>query len=203
MVTTQPARSKGAATGALRPAVVAMLSAVAILLMLATGIQRAGATTVTTYPPDTDPPASTIVVIPEDDDNRPEVGEDVLLFADGFEPGTEVEFFVEVDGELILIGTAIADENGVAELEWNIPAGVCCGDFEITIEGIDEETGEPRTATAEITIYEFGGGVPGDGGQLPYTGSNSTSIVRIGLVLLVAGGVSVFAVRRRSARAAS
>ena len=180
-----------------------MVSAMAILLMLVAGIQRAGATTVTTYPPDTDPPASTIVVIPEDDDDRPEVGESVELVADGWEPGTEVFFYVIVDGEQVLIGSAIADENGEAVFDWTIPAGVCCGDFEIEIEGIDEETGEPRTATAEITIYEFGGGVPGDGGQLPYTGSNSTSIVRIGLVLLVAGGVSVFAVRRRSARAAS
>jgi LPXTG-motif cell wall-anchored protein len=175
----------------------------AILLMLVAGIQRAGATSVTSYPPDTDPPASTIVVIPEDDDDRPEVGESVELVADGWEPGTEVFFYVVVNGEQVLIGSAIADENGEAVFDWTIPAGVCCGDFEIEIEGIDEETGEPRTATAEITIYEFGGGVPGDGGDLPYTGSNSTSIVRIGLVLLVAGGVSVFAVRRRSARAAS
>lgn len=199
MVTTQPARS----TGALRPAAVAMVSAVAILLMLMAGMQRAGATTVTTYPPDTDPPASTVVVVPDGDDDRVEVGESVELFSDGWEPGTEVSFYVLIDGEQVLIGTAIADENGDAVFDWTIPAGVCCGDFDIEIEGIDEETGEPRTAVAEVFIYEFGAGVPGDGGELPYTGSNSTSIVRIGLVLLVAGGVSVFAVRRRSARAAS
>jgi LPXTG-motif cell wall-anchored protein len=180
-----------------------MVSAVAILLMLVAGIQRAGATTVTTYPPVTDPPASTVVVIPDGDDDRVEVGESVELIADGWEPGTEVFFYVLVDGEKVLIGSAIADENGDAIFDWTIPAGVCCGDFDIEIEGIDEETGEPRTAVAAVFVYEFGAGVPGDGGELPYTGSNSTSIVRIGLVLLVAGGVSVFAVRRRSARAAS
>lgn len=200
MVSTQPARS----TGALRPIAVAMVSAVAILLMLATGIHRAGAVQVDpNYPPVTDPPASTVVVVPEGDDDRVEVGESVELFADGWEPGTEVEFYVIIDGEPVLIGTAIADENGEAFFDWTIPAGVCCGDFDIEIEGIDEETGEPRTADASVFIYEFGAGVPGEGGDLPYTGSNSNSLVRIGLVLLLAGGVSVLAVRRRSARAAS
>lgn len=201
MFTTQPSRQ----TGVLRSTAIAMISAVAILLMLTMGIHRAGALQVDPdYPPDTDPPPTTVIVTPNGgDDDRIEVGESVELTSDGWEPGTEVDFYVIIDGERVFIGTAIADENGEATLDWTIPAGVCCGDFDLEIEGIDDETGDVRVADAEVFIYEFGAGVPGDGGQLPYTGSNSTALVRIGLVLLVAGGVSVVAVRRRSARAAS
>ena len=199
MFTIQPSR----ASGALHHVAVAMISAVALLLVLSVGIHRAGAQTTSTYPPETNPPTSTVVVTPPGDDDRIEVGETVELFSDGWEPGTEVDFYVLIDGERVFIGTAIADENGNATFDWTVPAGVCCGDFNIEIEGIDEDTGEPRTADAQVTIYEFGAGVPGEGGQLPYTGSNSNSLVRIGLVLVLAGGVSVVAVRRRSARSAS
>ena len=76
---------------------------------------------------------------------------------------------------------------------------MCCGEFEIEIEGIDEETGEVRVSTAAIVIVEDNGG-----GALPYTGSDSSStLVRIGFVLVLAGGISVVAVRRRNVRAAS
>ena len=199
MFTIQPSRS----SGVLRSAVVATISAVTLLLVLSVGMNRAGAQTSSTYPPETNPPPSTVVITPPGDDDRTEVGETIELFADGWEPGTEVDFYVIVDGERVFIGTAIADENGVAIFDWTIPAGVCCGDFDIEIEGIDEETGEVRVADGDVFIYEFGAGVPGEGGELPYTGSNSNTLVRIGLVLVLAGGVSVVAVRRRNARSVS
>jgi LPXTG-motif cell wall-anchored protein len=199
MFTIQPTRS----SGVLRSAVIATISAVTLLLVLSVGMNRAGAQTSSTYPPETNPPPSTVVITPPGDDDRVVVGESLELYSDRWEPGTPVDFYVLIDGERVFLGTAIADENGVAIFDWTVPAGVCCGDFEIEIEGIDEETGEPRTAVGDVFIYEFGAGVPGEGGELPYTGSNSNTLVRIGLVLVLAGGVSVVAVRRRSARSLS
>ena len=195
MFTIHPSRS----SGALRSSAALVISAVAILLVLSFGMQRAGAQVDPNYPPPTDPPATTIVVVPEGGED-PTPGGTVELVADGFKPGTEVDFYVIIDGVSVLIGTAIADENGNATFDWTIPAGVCCGEFEIEVEGIDEETGEPRKATTSLVIVESNNG---GGGELPYTGSNSSTLIRIGFVLVLAGGVSVMAVRRRSARTVS
>lgn len=194
MHTIHPSRS----SGVLRSSAALVISAVAILLVLTLGMQRAGAQVDDpNYPPPTDPPSTTIVVVPEEG-KEPTPGGTVELVADGFQPGTEVDFYVIIDGTPVLIGTAIADENGNATFDWTIPAGVCCGEFEIEVEGIDEETGEPRKATTSLVIVEND-----NGGNLPYTGSNSSTLIRIGFVLVLAGGVSVVAVRRRNARTVS
>lgn len=191
MTSNMPSRHSGAK----RSTLMAIVSVMAFLLALTMGINHAGAVGEENdgenYPPST---STTVEVIP-DGGGDPTPGSVVEIIADGFQPGTEVEFFVEIDGQQVLIGTAIADENGVAVLDWTIPAGFETGEYVIEIEGIDEETGLPRTTTAAITIVA--------GGDLPYTGSNSTNLVRIGFVLVLAGGLSVVAVRRRSARAAS
>ena len=187
-------------------------TAAALVVMLSMGMTKAGATEVT-YPPCTSGAcvSTTIIVIPGGgDDDIIESGEPVEFIFEGFEPGTEVTFTISVDtdGDGIVdetfILTAIADEDGTATFEWDSPAGTSSGDYEFTAEGIDDETGEPRVAEGTITIEAKGAFVPGDGGDggpLPYTGSNSTNLVRIGLVLIVAGGISVVAVRRRNAHA--
>ena len=178
------------------------LAAAALLLVLSMGMSRAGAATVETYPPDTDPPNTQVTVVPNGgDDPIIEAGEPVSFESDGWEPGTVVTLIIVIDGVEITL-TAIADENGNAVFDWTVPAGTNTGDYEFDIEGIDEVTGEPRVASGEIHIEEKGAFVPGDGGDsgpLPYTGSNSGNLLRIGLVLIVAGGISVVAVRRRSA----
>ena len=132
-------------------------------------------------------------------------GETVQLVFHSFEPGTEVTLvvYVDINGDGVLdpvVLHATADEFGDVVFEWDIPAGVA-GDFEYTVEGIDDVTGEVVRSRGALHVEETDAlTIPnnGGGGPLPYTGSNSTNLVRIGLVLIVAGGISVVAVRRRN-----
>lgn len=179
----------------------------ALLLVLSMTMMKAGAQTVTTYPPVTEPPTTIVDVIPGGgDDGIIEASEPVQFVVDGFEPGTVVTLTITVDtnGDGILeeiVLTGVADENGEVTFDWNVPAGTSTGDYAFEVEGIDDVTGLPRTESGSIHIEAVGAFVPGDGtsGPLPYTGSNSTNLLRIGLVLIVAGGISVVAVRRRNA----
>ena len=179
----------------------------ALLLVLSMTMMKAGAQTVTTYPPVTEPPTTIVEVVPGGgDDGIIEASEPVQFVVDGFEPGTVVTLtiFVDTNGDGTLdevVLTGVADENGEVTFDWNVPAGTSTGDYTFDVEGIDDVTGLPRTESGSIHIEAVGAFVPGDGtsGPLPYTGSNSTNLLRIGLVLIVAGGISVVAVRRRNA----
>ncbi|MBU6330211.1 MAG: LPXTG cell wall anchor domain-containing protein [Acidobacteria bacterium] len=174
-----------------------LAAAVAIVLMLSLTAARAGAAPSTTYPPVTEPP-STIIIDPNaNDDDIVEAGETVNFTVGGFKPGTEVCFYVEDQ----LVGCDIADENGFAEYDWTVPAGTASGDYDLQVEGVDP-SGAPLTLDGTFHVETSGAFVPGDGsgGPLPYTGSDSATLVRIAVVLLLAGGVSVVAMRRRGAR---
>jgi len=186
-------------------------AAVVLLLVLSMGITKAGAAGLD---PEKYPPCTTEACIPDvvtPDGNPPQAGETLKLVFHGYEPGSTVTitFYVDTNNDTILEEitlTGVADEFGDIEFEWNIPAGVA-GDIVYEIAGIDEETGEVRRESGSLFVEEEDAmvpdsSVPGDGGgPLPYTGSNSTNLVRIGLVLIVAGGISVVAVRRRNAHA--
>jgi len=199
--------------------ILSVLAFLALGLTLMFGAQHAGAApaapqptcedqaTSTTYQPATQPETCVVKVISNGgDDNIIEVGEPVHFRLGHFQPGTIAHLTVHVDtnGDGILedfIIEAVVDEFGNADFDWTVAAGVESGDYGFDIEGIDETTGLPRTASGAIHIEALGAFVPGDGttGPLPYTGSNSTNLVRIAAVLLLAGGISVIAVRRRSA----
>jgi LPXTG-motif cell wall-anchored protein len=174
-------------------------AAVALMVVLSLGVSRAGAVD---YPPPTDPPPTEVTVVPGGggDDDIIEAGEPVEFISTGWEPGTVATMTIVINGETITL-TTIVNENGEAIFDWTVPAGTNTGDYGFAIEGIDEVTGEPRVAAGDIHIEAEGAFVPGDGGggALPYTGSNSSNLIRIGIVLVAAGGISVFAVRRRNA----
>lgn len=168
-------------------------TAVVLLLVLSMGMTKAGAVDTVTYPPCTTP------------EDCPQNGDTLVLVGHGYKPGSTVttRVFYDSDGDGVLeerILTGVADANGDVIFEWDIPAGFA-GDVSYVIEGIDEN-GEVLTESGSVfaedkTLNPDNGG--GGGGPLPYTGSDSTNLVRIGLVLIVAGGISVVAVRRRHA----
>jgi LPXTG-motif cell wall-anchored protein len=184
-------------------------AAVVLLLVLSMGITKAGAVDAPNpdlYPPCTSAACQPDVVTP--DGQPPKGGETVHLVFHGFEPGSTVTvtFYVDTNADTVLEEvtlTGVADEFGDVEFDWNIPAGVA-GDVVYEVAGIDEETGEVRHESGSLYVEAENltpdTSVP-DNGPLPYTGSNSTNMVRIGLVLIVAGGISVVAVRRRNAHA--
>jgi LPXTG-motif cell wall-anchored protein len=181
-----------------------------LLLVLSAGITKAGA--VDAPDPDRYPPCTTVECqpVPPDGGEGPVEGEPYTIVFGGFEPGTiaRIVFYIDTNDDTILeeiVLTAEVDEFGFAEFEWNIPAGVA-GDLIYEVRGIDDETGEERSFSGSVFVEEADALVPDsvpDNGPLPYTGSNSTNIVRIGLVLIVAGGISVVAVRRRNAHASA
>jgi LPXTG-motif cell wall-anchored protein len=168
-------------------------AAVVLLLVLSMGVTKAGAVGTVTYPPCTTNECTSN-------------GDTFVLVLHAYVPGSVVTLHVYVDtnGDGIVEDitlTGVADANGDVIFEWDIPAGFA-GDVNYTSEGIDEATGEVRTESGSVfvedtTLNPDNGG--GGGGPLPYTGSDSTNLVRIGLVLIVAGGISVVAVRRRNA----
>jgi len=181
-------------------------SALMLLLVLSAGITKAGAIDTDLYPPCTTVECQPV---PPADNEKPVEGEPYTIVFGGFEPGTtaRIVFYVDTNADTILeeiVLTAEVDEFGFAEFEWNIPAGVA-GDIIYEVQGIDDETGEPRKFSGSVFVEEADALVPDSvpDGPLPYTGSNSTNIVRIGLVLIVAGGISVVAVRRRNAHASA
>lgn len=177
-----------------------LAAAVATVLVLSLAVTRAGAVTATTYPPVTEPPTTIIVDPNANDDDIIEAGEPVQFVVKGYKPGSVVTMVITIDGVEYTL-TDIADENGVAEFDFVIPAGAATGDYTAEFEGIDP-TGAPLTLEGTFHVEATGAFVPGDGsgGPLPYTGSDSATLVRIAVVLLLAGGVSVVAMRRRSAR---
>ena len=185
------------ASGSARTLRMILAAAVTVVFVLSASTLHAGAQTATPYPPVTNPP-TTLIIDPTGggDDNIIEAGEPVTFEVGGFLPGSEVCFYIE--GELI--GCDIADENGFAEFEWTVPAGTGSGEYDLSVEGLDPD-GDPITVSGTFQIEANGAFVPGDGsGPLPYTGSDTTTLVRIAVVLLLAGGVSVVAMRRRGAR---
>ncbi len=180
--------------------------ALALLLVLSMGMGKAGAQTPTTYPPDT---ATTVVQVTPGgpDDNIIEPTEPVHFHFTGYTPGTTVHLVVNVDtnGDGIPEPYAfdvIADADGNVDFDWTVPAGTPSGDYSFTAEGIDVTSGETRIATGTFRVEDscaFLAGTNCTTGNLPYTGSDSSTLLRVGAVLLVAGGISVVAVRRRNA----
>jgi len=172
-------------------------AAVVLLLVLSMGVTKAGAVGTVTYPPCTTNECTSN-------------GDTFVLVLHHYEPGSVVTLHVYVDTNADGIPeditlTGVADANGDVIFEWDIPAGFA-GEVNYTSEGIDDATGEVRTESGSVFVEDTtlnpdngGGGEGGGGGPLPYTGSDSTNLVRIGLVLIVAGGISVVAVRRRNA----
>jgi LPXTG-motif cell wall-anchored protein len=181
--------------------------ALALLLMLSMGMGKAGAQTPTTYPPDT---STTVVQVTPGapDDNIIEPTEPVHFHFSGFTPGTTVHLIVNVDtnGDGIpepYTIDVIADADGNADFDWTVPAGTPAGDYTFSAEGVDAVSGDPRTATGSFHVSDTCAFLAGNNcsvtGNLPYTGSDSSTLLRVGAVLLVAGGISVVAVRRRNA----
>lgn len=129
------------------------------------------------------PPPSTEVVTPDKPDAPP--GSTVELTATGFQPGSPVTFYINGSP----IGTATAGPDGVARINWLIPAGTPAGPVEIKASGLDS-SGNPVEVFSTFRVDSEGG--------LPFTGSDAGSLVRIAVVLLVVGAIAATVARRRS-----
>lgn len=164
--------------------VAVLLAALAAALVVSAG--PAGAGELQEYPP----PDCTVTV----DVSDPDQGDTVTISGENFEPGTEVP--VLVGGAEV--GSVTVADDGTWSFEYTIPADAETGAYEVSAGGC--AAGADVLGTT-ITVGAAAAAPQPD--ALPRTGSSSTEpLVRTGAVLVAAGAVLVYAVRRRQQAAA-
>lgn len=139
-------------------------------------------------------------------DSTVAAGQTIQVTARGFAPGATVTFIV--DGQVV--GTAIADEQGVATTTIIIPPGTNPGQVTLTATGIGPD-GQTRSVTQTLAVVNgtqptgLTAGSNATGGTAAAGGASPGTLARTGAVVvptaaigvgLVAGGVLL----RRSAR---
>ncbi|MCC5953470.1 MAG: LPXTG cell wall anchor domain-containing protein [Acidimicrobiia bacterium] len=133
-------------------------------------------------------------------------GETITLEGSGFPPNCTLEIIV--DGGVV--GTVVTDGTGSfstgvtlgSTISGTVTVGVQAGDFVRTItlqvEGapVTTTTAAPTTTTAAVTPAQPLR--PAATGPLPITGGDSSAFLAAGVALVVLGGLTVLAVRRRN-----
>lgn len=124
-------------------------------------------------------------------------GESTTVTAQCFQPGSTVTF---TDGQGFN-ATDVADANGVASVTYDPPPGN--GPVTVTASGTGCD-GEALVLGVQITRVAGVGAGAGTGNRpLARTGDDtSLELGRIGIALVAAGGLTVYALRRRQLRQA-
>ena len=142
------------------------------------------------------PPNNSVTV----DDVTPHPCQSVTVTAGTFTAGSTVEFTLA--STPTSLGSATANDSGIATVTAAIPEGTKPGDHTITATG----TGAAGPLSQSITVDVVGScageattpTTAGAGAPLPKTGSNSTMpLARAAALLLAVGGVLLLATRRR------
>ena len=121
----------------------------------------------------------------EVDDSTPDAGDTITVSGQACAAGVGVDIFLGG----VKVGETVTDSEGKFSVDIEVPENTAPGTYELTAVGCDVEV-----LGVTITV---GGPTPG-GTALPVTGSSSTEpLVRTGAVLVAAGAVLVYAVRRR------
>jgi hypothetical protein len=131
------------------------------------------------------------------DDPTVRPGEPVTATASGFQPGSVVTFTLLGD----VVGTAIADADGVATITFDMPSDLAPGEYMLVASGVAPD-GSPLEVTTTITVVAAGTEATADTSRrddpLARTGSDVQGLLRVGAVMLTLGAVLVLAVRKRS-----
>jgi LPXTG-motif cell wall-anchored protein len=127
-------------------------------------------------------------------------GQTVSITAKGFNAGAEVTFTVSANPP-VLIGTATADGSGVASISWVVPADFVLGAH--TIQAAGDGCSDPAEVSGEITVVSAVSQTNDTSGTLPKTGGDYTLLLRLGILLVAAGGMVVLATRKRSSDSTS
>jgi hypothetical protein len=137
------------------------------------------------------PPPRNIIIAPGNPDLVFPPGGPATFQAECFLPGSTVTF--ALDG--VSLGTAVADENGVATINTTIPADTPLGPATVTATGTGCD-GEVLSLVLGITVARAQPAAP-----LPRTGSSNTlPMAQIAVATIVAGGfLLIMANRRRAA----
>jgi len=172
-----------------------------VLAVAAFGLAAASPAAATEYPPGDD-----LLTV---SDVTPCPGQTVTVEAFEFVPGTTVTVTLLPDA---VLGTPVADENGVVTLDVTLSATQALGKVTVQAEGAGTAgEGDVLTLTATVDVVSCDEVPPttappvttpggGGGGNLPTTGSDSTmTLLKVGGGLAALGGVLVAlaATRRR------
>ena len=150
------------------------------------------------------PPETNIITVSV---TCPTPGEALTVSAQTFAPGAEVT--VSLEPTPTVLGTAMANGDGVATLDVTIPADATPGAHTITAVGLSAagtEAGATLDLNAAITVCGPEGAAPVEAaGPLPRTGDDtSIPLAKIGLALAALGGIlTAFAAKRRKRAAAA
>ena len=114
-------------------------------------------------------------------------GQRVRLSSRGFSPRKSVNLYVASDPAYL--GSGVADDDGVVTVEGVIPDDLDAGEHSLVL--IDLETGVGFRQTVSLDASDTSS-------ALPATGTNSTPMMALGAVFVLAGaGLAVVAKRRR------
>ncbi|MGP6170787.1 InlB B-repeat-containing protein [Microbacterium sp. A204] len=149
--------------------------------------------TVTASAPPATPPANTGGSTVTSAPSNAAAGATITLVLKGFAPGSLVNLYVY--SEPILLGSAIADSNGVATFTVKLPAGLAAGTH--TLVGTGLNSAGQATSVSQTIVTTAAGGK----GSLATTGlpvEQTTNAALLGVMLLAFGGIALV-VRRRKA----
>jgi hypothetical protein len=136
-------------------------------------------------------------------------GVSVLVAGEGFAPGAPVTITLQSDP--IVLDTTTADMAGRISDRVTIPVSAPAGDHHVVATG-QAVDGGTLTLSAAVTVAASPattlpngkGSVPVPSGPIPTTGANWIATkIWIGIVVIVAGTVLIFGVRRRRRAGAS
>lgn len=141
-------------------------------------------------------------------DATPSPGQTVGLEGRTFAAGASMA--VVMNEPTVDLGSASADDSGVASLETTIPADTSLGNHLITAVG-QAPDGSELSLSVSINVVPADGAATvtpnanADGGSLPRTGGDSLPLANIGLGLAALGGLilAVTAKRRKAATLAA
>jgi len=122
-------------------------------------------------------------------------GQTVTVTASGFNAGALVTFTISPNS--LVMGTATADSKGVATLDWAVPADFPLGSHMVNADG--DGCSDPANV-AELTVVSAVSQTQPASGTLPRTGNDYSNLLRIGILLIAAGGLVVLATRKRSSQ---
>jgi len=107
-------------------------------------------------------------------------------------PGSDVSITIRTDADDAVVGEATVEADAEGDFEAIIDTGNASGPATVTIE---------CGGMVQVLGVNLGGSAPA--APLPRTGQGSSvPLARLGIVLLTAGGLAVYAARKRSARSA-
>lgn len=123
--------------------------------------------------------------------SSPPAGGTVTVSAGGYQPGSQADYVAH--STPVDLGKATVDANGNVQKAVTIPASFAPGSHHtIDISGTGAN-GAPLTRSVSLTLAGGSGS-----GSLPFTGADHVAeVVAIGVLLVVAGSLTVVVTRRR------